>query len=128
MEQQNLENKNSNEFFAAMNSPAVTAKQSAGLNYSSHSTNSNAETIINIMATILLICGIIGGLAIIITGIESSSSYYYGKETAIVSIIGGIAIIVVSIIQWAFIKIFINISRNLFNINDFLRERFGDKE
>lgn len=93
--------------------------------YSSHSTNATAETIINVLAALLLIAGVIGGFALIIEGANSSGGYY---DAGPAQIVFGIIVIFISVIQWAFVKIIINISRNLFNINEFLRERFGDKE
>lgn len=107
-------------FQSIMESEAEPVRNS----YSSHSTNATAETIINVLATLLLFGGIIGGIALIIAGITDASRYGAGP----VEFFGGFLVIFISVIQWAFTKIIINISRNLFNINEFLRERFSDKE
>lgn len=89
--------------------------------YSSHSTNATAETIVNVLAILVLMAGVIAGVALIGSGATSD----YGEETLIII---GVIVIIISMIQWAFMKIVINISRNLFNINEFLRARFSDKE
>lgn len=86
--------------------------------------NATAEIIFNVLATLLLIGGIVGGIVLIITGTIDPSGYGVGT----VMVIWGVVVIFISVIQWAFTKIIINISRNLFNINEFLRERFSDKE
>lgn len=104
---------------------SVMESEPVQMRYSSHSTNSSAETIINVLAALLLIAGVIGGFALIISGANSSGGYY---DAGPVEIVLGIIVIFISVIQWAFVKIIINMSRNLFNINEFLRERFGDKE
>lgn len=115
------EQEQENVFQSIMESESEPVRNS----YSSHSTNAAAETIINVLATLLLIAGIIGGIVIIGAGVNSLGSYWGGGEF---EIIAGVIVIIVSIIQWAFMKIFINVSRNLFNINEFLRDRFSDKE
>lgn len=92
--------------------------------YSSHSTNAAAETIVNVLAILVLMAGIFCGMALIGNGVDLNNSFRGGT----VLIIAGVIVIIISIIQWAFMKIVINISRNLFNINEFLRARFSDKE
>lgn len=94
--------------------------------YSSHSTNAAAETIVNVVAILVLIAGIFCGMALIGNGVDLNNSFRGNGGTVL--IIAGVIVIIISIIQWAFMKIVINISRNLFNINEFLRARFSDKE
>lgn len=81
-----------------------------------YSVNASAETVINILAILILIGGVIGSIALIAAG----SDMRYGGEAMI---IGGITLLVIAVLQWAFLRILVNISRNLFNINSFLRSR-----
>ena len=118
------QNQQANEFFEMMNN--TQGQQTQGFSqketvkYPSYSTNSGAESFINVLAIILLILGCLGGIALIINGADSR----YGGEMLIA---GGCILILSSLIQWAFLNVLVNISRNLFNINAFLRARFGDK-
>lgn len=103
----------------SLNSQSNNTKKEISKN--AYSVNPSAELIINILATVLLFLGIIvsaisivGGIAYIDMGLGITA---YG-----ISIIaGGMIIFIVSIVQWAWFKIIINISRNLFNINEQLK-------
>lgn len=81
-----------------------------------YSVNASAETVVNVLAIVTLIGGIIGCIALFIAG----SDMTHGGEAMV---IGGIALLVIAVLQWAFLRILVNISRNLFNINSFLRSR-----
>ena len=127
-----------NVFQSIMESQSELKPKQVQNRYSSHSTNAAAETVLNALAELLLIAGLIGGAILIwvgvsVTSIDSHYFSYYWEEgirtiLGISVIIIGVIVIIASIIQWASMKIYINISRNLFNINEFLRKRFGDKE
>lgn len=82
-----------------------------------YSTNPRAETIINICALVILIFGLLSGVIMIIGSISSGS----GGAMALTTIIG-IGVIIFALIQWAFLKVLCNMSRNLFNIYDFIRK------
>ena len=112
MEQQN--NPNWNEVLKELLGEKKESAAAENPAIAPHSTNSAAETIVDILAVVLLIGGIIGGIALIAAGADMR----YGGEPLI---IGGVATIVLALIQWAFLKVLCNISRNLFNINDFIR-------
>ena len=73
---------------------------------SPYTTNSTAESVVDVLAVLILIA----------QGVDTS----YGGAI----LIGwGVALIVTAIIQWAFLKVLCNISRNLFNINHALRSK-----
>ncbi|SEA22524.1 hypothetical protein SAMN05444145_102198 [Alistipes timonensis JC136] len=83
---------------------------------SPYTTNSTAESVVDVLAVLILIGGIIGGIILIAQVVDTS----YGGAI----LIGwGVALIVTAIIQWAFLKVLCNISRNLFNINHALRSK-----
>ncbi|MDE6624161.1 MAG: hypothetical protein K2K30_07215 [Alistipes sp.] len=107
-------NEQENVFQSVMESEPVQRR------YSSHSTNSLAEIVINVLAILWLIVGLLASIAFFALAAK--------EEPEALFMFLGIFSIIISLIQWAFVKIFVNISRNLFNINEFLRERFGDKE
>lgn len=81
-----------------------------------YSTNPRAETIINICALVILIFGLLSGIVLIVGSISSGS----GEAIAFTTMLG-IGAIIFALIQWAFLKVLCNISRNLFNIYDFIR-------
>lgn len=79
-----------------------------------YSTNPYAESIINVCALVILILGLLAGIVLIVGSINS------GRGLAITTL-AGFGVIVIALIQWAFLKVLCNISRNLFNINDFIQ-------
>lgn len=80
-------------------------------------TNKSAEKIVNIVATIYLILGILLVLIYCFAGLyqwaeyDRSGSYLFTTIVMTVIYIGGI------LFFWAMMKVFINISNNLFNLN-----------
>ena len=88
-----------------------------------HNVNSSAENILNIFSSILLILGVIASIIWIIIGsmaffgVNVEGIEFLSVATGIQAIAIGVVVLLVSLIQWAMIKLFINISRNLFNLN-----------
>lgn len=78
--------------------------------------NPDAERVANGVAGFILALSIIVGAICIILGLVAAADW---TPQAGVPLIGaGIILIVVGIIAWASIKLFVNISRSLYNIND----------
>lgn len=78
--------------------------------------NPGAENTINAVAAVLLIVGIIvcagcvvGGL-IVTAGLGDAKAWLIGVGV-------GLLILLSYLVQWAFVKVIVNISRNLYNIN-----------
>ena len=87
-----------------------------------YSVNPKAESLLNACLTVLLVLGWITALAAI------GVSVYYAMEMEEYYIIGagvlGAAVILfIFYCAWATYKLFINMSRNLFNINENLKNR-----
>lgn len=86
-----------------------------------YNVNSIAEAVASTVASIILWLFIIIGFGAIIFGF-----LFYKEKTmepeAIAVIIGsGIVVIISGILNWASIKMFVNMSRSLYNINDAIR-------
>jgi len=82
--------------------------------------NSGAETVLNVLNTILFVVFILLSIAMVGIGI---AQYGDGTPYGIAVIAGGVVVFLSSLISWAVVKVVINISRNLFNINDALRSQ-----
>lgn len=81
------------------------------------STDSNAESVVNTLAVIVFIIGVIVAFILLVIGATKlQDSYSVEQGIGGVLIVLSIAVGVVSLIQWAIIKVLVNISRNLFNI------------
>jgi uncharacterized membrane protein len=82
--------------------------------------NPLAESVGSVLATIVFIITMLVSFALIGFGVvqvqDGDSSGYYLMG-------GGIVLLVVGVISWAFLRIIINISRSLYNINDALRSQ-----
>ncbi|NLZ19574.1 MAG: hypothetical protein GXY24_04820 [Bacteroidales bacterium] len=82
--------------------------------------NPLAESVGSVLATIIFIITMLVSFALIGFGVvqvqDGDSSGYYLMG-------GGIVLLVVGVISWAFLRIIINISRSLYNINDALRSQ-----
>jgi len=89
-------------------------------NSSYESVNSDAETILNIVAISILCGGIFISVFLFIMGITALEGRE--KTTGTIILAGGALNLIFSIIQWAFAKVFINMSRNLFNLNTRIKE------
>lgn len=90
-----------------------------------YSVNSSAEAIINFLATVLLVLGMIISITAIIGGIAylDSDSGMMDSSYGIGGIVGGIILLLIFLVQWAWFKLMVNISRNLFNINELLKRK-----
>ncbi len=113
-------------FVAAMSgAEKTTASETGGEpnaaenNALSYAVDSGAETVVNTVAEVLKWIGIIGGVLAFFVGIVM-----IGEEGAVGGILigSGIAAILTGIISWAFLKLLVNISRNLFKIHDQLEK------
>ncbi len=81
------------------------------------STDSNAESIVNTLAVIVFLIGeIIAFILICIGATKLQNSYSMDQGLGGVLIALAVVVGVVSLIQWAIIKVLVNMSRNLFNI------------
>lgn len=85
---------------------------------SQESVNSSAENILNTVATIGLCVGIVASIILLFTGFGQMGNWRE-RDQIIGLILCGVSVLtlVLFLIQWAFMKTFINISRNLFNLN-----------
>lgn len=113
-------------FVAAMSgAEKTTASETGGEpnaaenNAVSYAVDSGAETVVNTVAEVLKWIGIIGGVLAFFVGIVM-----IGEEGAVGGILigSGIAAVLTGIISWAFLKLLVNISRNLFKIHDQLEK------
>jgi len=85
--------------------------------------NPAAETVVNIVI-LVSVCPIIGaGIAFALIGIflPAATQEKWGLDFSIPLFLIGLIIIIAGIILWAYSRIIINISRNLYNINDAIR-------
>lgn len=78
--------------------------------------NPNAERVANGVAGFILVFSIIVGTICIILGIVLASDYM--PQAGIPLVGAGVILILLGIVAWASIKLFVNISRSLYNIND----------
>lgn len=82
-----------------------------------YSVNPNAEVVLNGVATTILVIGwilAIAGIAVGIVAATDEGEFVY----ALAGILGGGFILLMFYIIWAELKVIINISRSLYNIND----------
>ncbi|MBQ7222444.1 MAG: hypothetical protein IJS02_03140 [Bacteroidales bacterium] len=87
-----------------------------------YSTNSSAESILDFTLSFLRIIGILFSAVLIVIGILSLTGESFFDDYAIpigilFIVLGGLNIIC-TLLNWALGKLWINMSRNLFNIND----------
>ena len=92
------------------------------------SVNSSAENVLNTVATIGLLVGIVASFILLVVGIGQIGDWNE-RDKIIGSILCGVSVLtlILSLIQWAFVKTFINISRNLFNLNHKVQSYEGEK-
>lgn len=87
-----------------------------------YSVNPKAESLLNVCLTILLVLGWIVAIAAIAAAVfyavEEEEYIYIGA-----GILGAAIILFFFYCVWATYKLFINMSRNLFNINEQLKNR-----
>lgn len=84
-----------------------------------------AERIIVVFSMIMFIGGLLAGAVFIALGFDERSFDSY--ESGNTYLMTGAATAFFAILQWAFIRIIINISYNLFNVRNFTGKRFTDK-
>ncbi len=91
-----------------------------------YSVNPNAEYVLSGVATAILVIGWIFAIAGIIVGIVAAAEQ---GEWAyfLAGVLGGGLILLVFYIIWAELKVIINISRNLYNIQDELENLKADQ-
>lgn len=75
--------------------------------------NPSAEGVVNVIASLNLIIGILGFIVLLIVAISIEEWLYFGI---------GAAALVVGIVEWAFLKVLVNISRSLYNVSASLKE------
>ena len=82
--------------------------------------NPVAEGTVNCVAGFMLAIGIIGCFILLILGFYQFDD---GVDSLGWTFIGiSIAVLLIGIVEWAFLKVFVNISRNLYNINAAIHE------
>ena len=86
-----------------------------------YSVNPTAESVCSAVAAILLTLFIIGAIVLIVLGVVA---FVDGDTTYGLIFCGGAAIcFIVGLFNWASMKMLINISRSLYNINDAIRSQ-----
>ena len=73
----------------------------------------NAENACNVVAIVFLIVSIICALVCLLAGLASDAIIY--------GFLGAVIFVIIGIVSWASLKVVVNISRSLYNINDALR-------
>ena len=81
--------------------------------------NPRAENIADRVAGIILVLGWIIGIILVLLGIFAAGD---GEIVSLFISLGGVIYILLSYVIWAFIKMLVNMSRNLFNIKDILKQ------
>ena len=116
------ENQGTNSFIEAMGAkkPEITLEVEEIEKISKYAVNPAAESTVNTVASILLIIGIIGALVGFVGGLGMFSDDETAAGWGFLG--GGVIVFLVGLLEWAFLKVFVNISRNLYNINDILHE------
>ena len=96
----------------------ISAMKNAPIN--SYQVNPTAENVVNVLANIILWIGCILSIIGVIYGlIMIGTDWLIGGYILIASLV----VIIATIVQWAFLRVVVNISRNLYNINEALRQR-----
>lgn len=92
---------------------AVESKDDSGVNPS-------AENIVDTVARLVIIASVvIAVLAVIGTIVQAAN---YGEDAGVI-LLTGIILLVFGVVKWAFLKVLVNISRNLFAIRDELKKK-----
>ncbi len=78
--------------------------------------NNSAENSLSFLAVFVLIVGIIAGIFLFVLWLNDSSSESYS------SLVAAISVIISSLISWAVLKVFVNISKTLKEINHSLSQ------
>ena len=89
----------------------------------SYSVNPTAESVLNVLAVIMLIIGIIGGLLIFIpSALKLDDMGAHPMEFFRAILVGPAFFCFTGLLPWAGIKVYINMSRNLFAIREELHQ------
>ena len=88
--------------------------------------NPAAEGVCSAVASIVLWLFIIGAVVLLVLGIMSFSDY--DEETGFILIISSVVCILIGTFSWANMKMLVNISRNLYNINDAIRSQHSQEK
>lgn len=116
-------NQETNSFIEAMKTKKPEASLEEKIEeMSKYSVNPGAERVANTVAQVVLWLFNIFGIITVIAGIAMAEEGGYMEATGITSIIAGVILLIIGIIVWAGLKMFVNMSRNLYNINDVLHE------
>lgn len=84
-----------------------------------YAVNPSAESMINVIASIVLVLGILIGVVCIIAAIALFNDYETESGWTLLCI--GVGAFILFFITWAFIKVLVNISRNMYNIIEAIR-------
>ena len=109
----------------AMKQPEPTQSQQQYIHNSNcssayESVDPSAERFLDIVNTTLKIIGIVIVCISVMTSLVMVGDI--GWEESLLVVFGSIFMLIAVLISWAIIKVFINISRNLFNISNRLKE------
>ena len=109
------ENQNENPFISAMEQGKAETKpiEQKALEAQTFEVNPSAEGIVNVIALINLLIGIFVFLILMVVAVSEEEWLYFGI---------GSAALLIGIIEWAFLKVFVNISRSLYNISTTIKE------
>ncbi len=83
-----------------------------------YNVNPNAENVCNVVAIVFLIVSISCALICLFVGVAVNA--FFG-------ILGAIIFVIAGLVSWASLKVVVNISRSLYNINDALRAGLAKK-
>lgn len=109
------ENQNENPFISAMEqeTPKTKSVEQKVLESQYFEVNPSAEGVVNVIALVNLIIGILGFVVLLIVALSEEEWLFFGI---------GAAALVVGIVEWAFLKVLVNISRSLYNVSASLKE------
>ena len=116
------ENQETNSFIEAMGAekPVVTQEVEEVEKISKYAVSPAAESTVSTVAGILLGIGILAAVIGFFGGIIEFGDDESAAGWAFLG--GGLLVFLTGVLEWAFLKVFVNISRNLYNINDVLHE------
>lgn len=116
------DNQENNSFIEAMGAekPEIAPQVEEIEKISKYSVSPAAENTVNTVAGVLLVIGILGAVIGFFGGIIEFSDDEAAAGWAFIG--GGVIFFLAGLLEWAFLKVFVNISRNLYNINDVLHE------
>jgi hypothetical protein len=109
-----------NSFEQAMNGGKTPTSQPAPQN--SYSVNSLAESVLNVVAVLFLIIGVIGGLYLFVTSMDVAGHIQSSKLFFTSILTGPLFFCLVGLLPWAGIKTVVNMSRNLHAIREELQQ------